>query len=416
MASVNFLYRSTKDKANLNLRLLYRFGENDFVFGANTKFETTKEYWSRDHKRKSRDIILTNEQTRVNTELNKIENHVIDAFNSVNPDTITKKWLQTQIDNYYNPPQQAEALPTGLSKYIDFYIEYRKHELKQTSIQKFKVIKAKIVEMETLRKTPYLIKEINDKFKNEFVNFYKSKSYAQNTMQRELTFIKTFCRHARFLGLETHPQLDSLRLDYAKVEKIYLTFEELTAIENIEKEKLTNSLDNAKDWLIISCYCGQRVSDFMRFTSDMIRIENGKKLIEFTQVKTGKIMTVPLHPKVIEILEKRKGEFPYSISDQKYNDYIKDVCEIAELTQKVTGSKHLETESKSGIFRKETGMYRKCDLITSHIGRRSFATNFYGKIPTTYLIYVTGHSTEVMFLNYIGKSNKDLAMEMTNYF
>ena len=416
MAAVNFLYRSTKDKANLHLRLLYRFDNNDFVFGANTKFETTKDYWSKDHKRKSRDILLSNEQTRVNTELNKIENHIINAFNSVNPDAITKEWLQTQIDNYYNPPKEAEALPTELTKYIDFYIEYRKHESKQTSIQKFKVIKSKIEEMEVLRKAPFLIKDVNDNFKNEFVNFYKSKNYAQNTMQRELTFIKTFCRHARFLGLETHPQLDSLRLDSMKVEKIYLTFDELNKIEKIEKDKLTDSLDNAKDWLIISCYCGQRVSDFMRFTADMIRIENDKKLIEFTQVKTGKIMTVPLHPKVIEILDKRGGAFPYAISDQKYNDYIKTVCEIAELTQKVTGSKHLETAPKSGIFRKETGLYRKCDLITSHIGRRSFATNFYGKIPTTYLIYVTGHSTEVMFLNYIGKSNKDLAIEMTNYF
>lgn len=416
MAAVNFLYRSTRDKANLHLRLLYRFNEKDFVFGANTKFETTKDYWGKDHKRKSRDILLTNEQTRVNTELNKIENHVLKAFNSVNPDAVTKEWLQTQIDNYYNPPQEAEALPTELTKYIDFYIEYRKHESKQTSIQKFKVIKSKIEEMEVLRKAPFLIKDVNDNFKNEFVNFYKSKNYAQNTMQRELTFIKTFCRHARFLGLETHPQLDSLRLDSMKVEKIYLTFDELDKIEKIEKKKLTDSLDNAKDWLIISCYCGQRVSDFMRFTADMIRIENGKKLIEFTQVKTGKIMTVPLHPKVIEILDKRGGAFPYAISDQKYNDYIKLVCELAELTQKVVGSKHLETAPKSGIFRKETGLYRKCDLITSHIGRRSFATNFYGKIPTTYLIYVTGHSTEVMFLNYIGKSNKDLAIEMTNYF
>ena len=416
MATVNFLYRSTKDKANLHLRLLYRFDERDFVFGANTKFETTKDYWSKDHKRKSRDIILTNEQTRVNTELNKIENHVLNVFNSVNPDTITKEWLQTEIDHYYNPPQEAEALPTELTKYIDFYIEYRKHELKQTSIQKFTVIKTKVEKMQIARQKPYLIKDVNDSFKTDFVNHYKANNYAQNTIQRELTFIKTFCRHARFLGLETHPQLDSLRLDYAKVEKIYLTFDELEKIEKIEKKKLTDSLDNAKDWLIISCYCGQRVSDFMRFTADMIRIENDKKLIEFTQVKTGKIMTVPLHPKVIEILDKRGGAFPYAISDQKYNDYIKTVCEIAELTQKVTGSKHLETAPKSGIFRKETGLYRKCDLITSHIGRRSFATNFYGKIPTTYLIYVTGHSTEVMFLNYIGKSNKDLAIEMTNYF
>jgi hypothetical protein len=320
MATVNFLYRSTKEKANLSLRLLYRFNDIDFVFGANTKCEVSKEYWNKQHKKKSKNVTIENLQIEINDKLKLIKDHIIKVFNSVNPDEVTKEWLQSQIDNYYNPPKEADALPTELIKYIDFYIEYRKHELKQTSIQKFKVIKTKIEEMEILRKAPFLIKDVNDYFKNEFVKYYKAKNYAQNTMQRELTFIKTFCRHARFLGLETHPQLDSLRLDSVKVEKIYLSFEELDKIQKVESNKFSDSLHNAKDWLIISVYTGQRVSDFMRFTAEMIRIEKGKKLIEFTQVKTGKIMTVPLHPKVIEILDKRNGSFPYTISDQRYND------------------------------------------------------------------------------------------------
>jgi len=154
----------------------------------------------------------------------------------------------------------------------------------------------------------------------------------------------------------------------------------------------------------------------MRFNSEQIRVENGKHLIEFTQKKTGKNMTVPLHSKVIEILNKRNGKFPYRISDQKYNDFIKVVCKLAEINELTKGSKLIETEPESGMFRKKTGTYKKWELVTSHIGRRSFATNFYGTIPTTYLINVTGHSTEAMFLNYIGKSNKDLALEMTKYF
>ncbi len=153
----------------------------------------------------------------------------------------------------------------------------------------------------------------------------------------------------------------------------------------------------------------------------MIRFEKNKEgilkpLIEFTQKKTGKEMTVPLSQKVIEILDKRKGDFPRAISDQKYNDYIKEVCKEAKIIQQVKGSRITETAPESGIFRKETGTFEKWELVTSHIGRRSFASNNYGKIPTSFLIYVTGHSTEAMFLNYIGKSNKDIAMELTNYF
>ena len=415
MASINFLYRSTKEKSNLVLRLLYRYNGADYVFGAKTKFEIGKNYWSKQHKKKSKDIEITNKQTDVNNELNKIENHVLNIFNSASIENINKDWLQTEIDNYYNPKKETKT-PTNLIDYIDFYLDYRKNEITETNKSKCRVIKNKLIKYEAFLKKKILIKNINDSFKNEFVNYQKERMYSQNTIQREFVNIKTFCKHARYLGLETHPQLDSLRIDRQKTEKIYLTYGDLTKIENISKSQLTESLDNAKDWLVISCHTGQRVSDFMRFTDDHIRTENGKHLLEFTQKKTGKNMTIALHSKVLEILNKRNGKFPYPISDQKYNDLIKKVCELAEINELTKGSKLVETETDSKVYRKKSGIYKKYELVTSHIGRRSFATNFYGEIPTSFLIYMTGHSTEAMFLNYIGKSNKDIALEMAKYF
>ncbi|MCZ8229026.1 tyrosine-type recombinase/integrase [Flavobacterium sp.] len=419
MATVNFLYRSTKEKANLHLRLLYRFNETDFVFGANTKFEVLKDYWNKQHKKKSKDIDITNRQTEVNNELNKIENHVLNAFNSVNPDEVNKEWLQTQIDYYYNPPQQAEKLPTELNKYLLHYIDVKRTEVTESTIKKCNVIKQLLARYQTHYKKNLLLTDVDTNFKTHFENYCLSNGYAPNTIARTIRFIKTICKHAKSNGLETSYQLDSIKVKYHKIESVYLTVNELEAIE--KTSDLVEHLDNARDWLLISCYTGQRVSDFMRFTKEMIRFEKNKEgvlkpLIEFTQKKTGKEMTVPLSQKVMDILSKRNGEFPRAISDQKYNDYIKIVCREAKITQKVNGSVISETASESGIYRKETGVFEKCDLVTSHIGRRSFATNNYGTIPTSFLIYVTGHSTEAMFLNYIGKSNKDIAMELTNYF
>ena len=103
--------------------------------------------------------------------------------------------------------------------------------------------------------------------------------------------------------------------------------------------------------------------------------------------------------------------FPCSISDQKYNEYIKTVCRIAGLAEKVRGNK-FDKETK----RKSTGLFPKYELITSHIGRRSFATNYYGIIPTSLLINVTGHSTEAMFLEYIGKTVTEKAILLAKYF
>jgi integrase len=433
MATVNFLYRSTKDKANLHLRLLYRYNDSDFVFGANTKFEVLKEYWNKQHKKKSKDIDISNRQTEVNNELNKIENHVLNAFNTVSTDEVNKEWLQTQIDYYYNPPQEAEALPTGLLKYFDYFIEAKKNEITIGTQRKYNVTKHLLERYQKTKSTQIKIADVNDKFKIDFENYCLKNNYALNTISKDLRTIKTVCNHARYNGLSISYQLDKIKTPQHKTEKIYLTFEELTKIENIDKRRLNDNYDNAKDWLIISAYTGQRISDFMRFDKSMIRHEKNKQgilkpFIEFTQVKTNKVMTVALHPKVIEILEKRNDEFPKPISDTKYNLYIKQVCRIAGITDVIKGSRltdinnedktEKKTKNKDEVkqFRKEIGMYKKWELVTSHIGRRSFATNFYGTIPTTYLINVTGHSTEAMFLNYLGKSNKDLAMELTNYF
>ncbi len=433
MATVSFLYRSTRDTAPLNLRLLFRLsdendGYKDYVFGGKTKFQVSKHYWTKQHTQKrfknTNDIdelneiqLIKNKRAGIIKELNKIESHILDAFNKVNPDTLTKDWLNRQLDYYYNPIQQAKKVPTDLISFIDYYIEQRNDEIKPASKTKFNVIKHKMERLQfSLNKTIF-IKDINEDFKNEFVKYYNAESYSQNTKQRELGIIKTFCKYARARGVEVHPELDSLRLDKGKTIKIYLSFDELETIENTELEY--DYLVNAKDWLIISCYTGQRVSDFMRFTKDMIRVEKGRKYIDFMQVKTNKLMTVLLHPKVVEILDKRSGQFPRAISDQRYNEYIKKVCEIAGINERVKGKKqgNVSKDEKISKIRNIAGVYQKHELVTSHIGRRSYATNFYDlEIPTKFLMNVTGHSTEAMFLNYIGKSNKDLAKALTNYY
>ena len=417
MASVNFLYRSLKDHSCLNLRLLYRFNDKDYVIASKTNLEVSKDYWKNKHKVKVKDISIINKQIEINSELNKITNHILKSFNqSGASDLLNKQWLDKQLDSYYNKSKQTKTIPKDLVRFIEYYVEQRSREVKPASIKKFNVVKHKLQRLEKHIGRSIFISEINEDFKKLFVSYCRSENYSQNTMQRELNIIKMFCKYAKYKGLGVHVEYENLKLSKEKTENIYLSFEEIDQIEAAKIDK--PYLINTRDWLMISCFTGQRISDFMRFNKEMIRIEDGKTLLEFDQQKTGKTMTIPLHSKVMLILEKYNGDFPKRISDQKYNDYLKEVCKIAKLHQKVKGKKQINI-SKDPLERKVRrveGMYPKYELVTSHIGRRSFATNHYGKIPTSYLIYVTGHSSEEMFLNYIGKSNKDIALELTKYF
>lgn len=417
MATINFLYRSIRESAPITVRLLYRHKGKDYVHGAKTKLLVSKNYWNEQHKlKRPKDISVLNQQTEINNELNNIKNFLLTEFNDANTDHIEKNWLRDKLKAYYSPKAKSKELPKELIPYFDVYLNFKENELRSSTIKKCNVIKNLLLRYESFIGRRLKIVDIDSQFKREFEIYCEEEGYATNTISVTFKFIKTVCNHAGSKGVEISPELKLVRKKPEKVEKIYLNFDELERIESISNSRLNENLQHSRDWLIISSYTGQRISDFMCFSKEQIRVEKGKSLIEFRQKKTDKLMTIPLHQKVLKILEKRDGDFPKVIVDQKYNYFIKEVCRIAGINKIVTGSKKIEIPHNSGKFRKIKDEYQKWELVTSHIGRRSFATNFYGQIPTTYLTYVTGHSTESMFLNYIGKSNKDLALELTNYF
>ena len=81
---------------------------------------------------------------------------------------------------------------------------------------------------------------------------------------------------------------------------------------------------------------------------------------------------------------------------------------MAGIDRVIRGNK-MSSVTKSLKF----GMYSKYELITSHTMRRSFATNYFGKIETPILMEITGHSRESTFLSYIGENpNKDAVADI----
>lgn len=353
-----------------------------------------------------RDADSKKQAAKLSKTLKGIDGDLTELYNeTVNKTKITKEWL----DQYFHPQNRPESAPLGLIAYFDYYREKKQYELTKPSLIKLSVVKHLLERMELDSGVKLMISDIDGDFLQSFVRYSKANGYAPNTVARNFRFIKTICYDAEVNGLEVSPKLKRLSLKNVKTDKIYLTPEDLALIE--KAEFTLEALSNAKDWLIISCETGQRVSDFMRFKKEMIRIEAGKTLIEFTQKKTNKVMTIPLSKKVLAILKKNKGEFPRQISDQRYNEHIKKVCEYAGITYKIEGSL-IDEETN----RKVSGKFEKYKLVSSHIGRRSFATNNYGRIPTSLLIAATGHSTEKMFLEYIGKTDTQKALQLADYF
>jgi hypothetical protein len=46
-------------------------------------------------------------------------------------------------------------------------------------------------------------------------------------------------------------------------------------------------------------------------------------------------VSLPLHPSVMKVIKEYGGELPRSISNDKYNDYIKKVCKLVRVEDEV---------------------------------------------------------------------------------
>ena len=133
-------------------------------------------------------------------------------------------------------------------------------------------------------------------------------------------------------------------------------------------------------------------------------VENeGIKIIEIQTQKTGAVVSIPILPPLEALLEKWNYNFPKKMSIQTLNDYIKEICKEAGITEPVTikrtvGGKKVEEEKQ------------KWELISSHTARRSFATNFYLMgFQASELMPITGHSTEKQFMAYINVTTRQNA-------
>lgn len=254
---------------------------------------------------------------------------------------------------------------------------------------------------------------VDNKFSKLFQLWCDEVGYDHNTKLKTLKVIKTVCNHASESGVFTNPQLATITkgLRYKKTEHIHLNFDELQQI--IDKDLDNERLINAKDWLIISCYTAQRVSDFLRFTKDKVISLEGMSFLDISQEKTEEPVLIPLSQEVTEILEKRDGNFPpvfsKNVESNKaiYNKLIKEVCRLAGINDKVLAK----------LKNKETNRYEirntpKYNAVSTHIGRRSFATNYYGKINSALLIAATGHASEQQFLRYVGKTGTQNALAL----
>lgn len=404
MASLTFAYNSPKQRANIEARLTFNVDGKRTSYYGRIPIEVDKDFWKAYSEGKTfRDVEKVNLKTEIDKVTAAVRTHVLHQFHTQNHtlSQIDGSWLKQSIHEYYYPvPTQQETL-TG---YWQYYTDLKKHENSTVKQIKLASLFNRLHSIDNKAGKTHRIDEVNETYLSLFATWHKENGYASGTILRDFKWVRTVCRHAAGNGYQLHSQFANLHVKAGKEKNplIYLDRREINLVRNLSN--LPGYLDNARDWLVVACFTGQRVSDFMRMTPSMIRRDQSRSFIELTQKKTGASVTIPLLPEVDDVLAKRQGNFPRAISDQKFNEYAKEVCKRARIDTIIKVKKRVDNKYKEGDF-------PKYDLISSHIGRRSFSSNFYGIIPTSLLKNITGHSTEQMLLKYIGKTSNDTAAD-----
>lgn len=406
MPSVSYRIKSKENKL-VSIYVALR-PQGSKPISSRTGFSIHPEHWSQSKKR-AKPINPNNKN--LNNTLNNLEAFIGDCLND---DThkgriIDNKWLQKVIDKHNN---KVDLLDLSYAmNLIDDLISSLDHKmakdgsigLKKNTVKGYYTFRKNLAEYEEF--IGHKIK-INELEKEEIDGFVKwllhEKKYGNSEVSRKIKRLKRLLKYGLEKKINLSIKLESIGSDYNYRTKKYINvFTEKDFVKIAQLKELPTYLENVRRWLLIGLSIGQRISDLQKVKQDEIRYDSrGIALIDILQIKGGEPVTVPVKNKlVIDIL---KHKFPYPISDQKFNDYMKEVCKRASLNETVKGYK-MNADTK----RKELVERPKFELVASHDMRRSFATYHYDKnVPVNLIMKITGHKRESTFYEYIDRKPK----------
>ena len=400
-----------KDKDNPTLIVLVlRYNGKRLVWS--TQEKARPRFW--DKKRNRVKVTVNNHfDADINNSLNDIATKAIEIFKELGNEVSTdefKQELNYRTGRKKRPEQETNHLE--LFPFIESYLE------KRIQAQNAKRGTWKILKTCANHLKNYAIEKHNGSFTYEDVTwdlrhdfedwlYQVPRQLSTNYTAKMLSIFKQFMNEARERDYHTNEiyRRKGWNIKKEKLSKVVLSFEELNQLYNLD---LSNNkrLERVRDLFLIGAYSGLRFSDFTRIKPEHVVKEDGADLLVLFTKKTNTEVVIPLFPILKELLEKYNYQSPKKISNQKFNQYIKEVCELAGITEtirvkKSVGGKRVDEE------------IQKFKLISAHTARRSFATNFYQLgFPAIELMGITGHSLERQFMEYINIDKRTNAKNM----
>ncbi len=358
----------------------------------------------------------------INKSLMDFDYHVLQEMNKLGDQSLVNgKWLICTYQTFFGLKNQEDLPQITFIKFCDEFLKDNTRiegqpkngrNLKYNTVKGYKsMLNSWQGYTKAERLGDILLRDINKKTVEGYIKYGESiEKLGHNSIATHFTKLRSVLNYAIEVDSEmVHPDIvKGLKpISELKVDQIYLNDAEIQKIVDLD---LSNNerLDNVRDWFVLQLNTALRVSDLLSLCASGFDSE-------FLEVKTGKTdvsVVIPILEQIREVIKKRDGELPRSISDVKFNKYIKEVCQMAGINDLVHGSKYKILAD--GKKRKVAGIYPKFELVTSHTSRRSYITKL-SKIPDVTLfeiMTVSGHSSVKTLEKYVRSSAQERAISL----
>ena len=308
--------------------------------------------------------------------------------------------------------KQRKSTPNAFYKAFDEFVRDcgRQNDWTDSTYEKFAAVKNHLMNF----RDGLTFDFFDEKGLNDYVTYLRDvKEMRNSTIGKQLSFLKWFLRWAFKKGLHQNNAYDSYKPKLKSTQKkiIFLTWEELNKLREFEIPAAKQALDRVRDVFLFQCFTGLRYSDVFNLRRSDIKGDH----IEVTTVKTSDSLIIELNKHSKAILDKYKDvafeddKVLPVITNQKMNDYLKELAELAGIDEPVRQTYYRGNERIDEVTPKYA-------LLGTHAGRRTFICNALALgIPPQVVMKWTGHSDYKAMKPYIDIADDIKANAMSKF-
>lgn len=395
MATTKLYLRDAKAKNKTRIVCLLVDGR-DFRIKFTSDYSVFPKHWG-----KNENVLSAHPNAiEMNNQLRDFKDSVLNIYQAAKAAglLVNAEYIREQL----KPKQEAVTASVKFWNVWENFLKFKRSRYKEKSFEKFQALKNHLIKFETLAKTPLQLNTITAGALNSLQDFfYDNANLNTQTTAKYIDLFKSFLNWAVNQGYSDNTSYKSFTpIQQPDTLKVILTAEDVDKIKRANFG-VKGYLNNARQLLILSTLTGLRYSDYSRIKTEHLKKDNDDaSILHIRQEKTGEYVDIPLTPEAITIINKLITGELHPISNQKMNEYVKELCKIAGIDEPFEIHKYKGKKSIS-----QTCL--KYELITTHTGRRTFATNLLlERVPAQVVMKFTGHKDYKSFSKYVNIPKK----------